>query len=108
LVALAGPLSNLFLAFLLAVPLRFAPIPLLALVIKANVGFGLFNAFPLPPLDGWKILMAFVPKGLAAQMDLAEQRLGKFAPVLLLAASFLFIAPLLGPLTRSLNGLLTP
>ena len=108
LVALAGPLSNLALAFLLAVPLRFADIPLLALVIKANVGFGLFNAFPLPPLDGWKILMAFVPRSLARQMEHFEHKLGRFAPVLLLAASFLFIAPLLGPMSRSLNGLLAP
>jgi Zn-dependent protease len=107
LVALAGPVSNLVLAF--AVGLAGFVLPLGwvgAYLIKANVGFGLFNSFPLPPLDGWKITQGFVPRGLAISMQRFEDRLGSYAPALLLLASFVLIGPVFRPLYNSLVGLL--
>lgn len=102
LVALAGPLSNLFTAMFFATLWRFG-LPgqdIYGVFVTANVCFGLFNLFPLPPLDGWKILQAFVPRGIAYQMQNFEERLGRFAPVFLLLCSLgfvpLFIAPLVG------------
>lgn len=108
LVAVAGPVSNIVLAFGVAL-LMMVGLPLGwvgAYIIKANVGFGLFNSFPLPPLDGWKITQAFVPRGAAISMQRFEDRLGRWAPVLLLAASYLVIMPILRPLYGSLVGLL--
>ena len=78
LVSLAGPVMNFILAILfsiiLALYLRFGFIfvmtnPVgntLALIIRytiiINVGLGVFNLIPLPPLDGSKILVALLPE----------------------------------------------
>ncbi len=108
LVALAGPVANLILAALAAGVFHLG-LPgawLVMWVVKANVGFGLFNAFPLPPLDGWKMLQAFVPRGVAHSMQRFEERLGKAAPALLLLASYVLIGPLLRPLYSSLVNVL--
>jgi len=61
-VAAAGPLSNLVLAAIVAVPIRLGlPLPLwlvrlLLVVISVNIGIALFNLLPIPPLDGASIL----------------------------------------------------
>lgn len=76
-VSIAGPLMNIFLAIIstiiLAVLLKFnvlgnlsARVVWLILIffmelILINVGLGLFNLIPLPPLDGSKILNHFLP-----------------------------------------------
>ena len=36
-------------------------IPMLVSAIAVNVGLGVFNLIPLPPLDGSKIIMPFLP-----------------------------------------------
>jgi Zn-dependent protease len=65
-VAAAGPLSNLVLASIMAVPLRIGlPLPglvrmLLRVVISVNIGIALFNLLPLPPLDGASILQGIL------------------------------------------------
>ena len=61
-VAAAGPLSNLVLAAMAAVPIRLGlPLPwllvrLLLVVISVNIGIALFNLLPIPPLDGASIV----------------------------------------------------
>jgi Zn-dependent protease len=76
-VSLAGPLTNIILAFVLALAysaiIKFASttflvstvggviILLIASAISINVGLGIFNLIPLPPLDGSKIIMPFLP-----------------------------------------------
>lgn len=67
LVSLAGPLSNFFLALVIAVVYRVvyynaSPIILSMLQIAyiINLGLGVFNLLPIPPLDGSKILDAFL------------------------------------------------
>ena len=65
-VSLAGPLSNLFLATVVAVPLRLGlPLPgLLGLfvwtMVTANIGLAVFNLLPIPPLDGFSVLMGIL------------------------------------------------
>ena len=76
LVSLAGPLMNMLLAILFtiieAAILKFAPVfvgsktghvimLLLQSTILVNLGLGIFNLIPLPPLDGSKILSHFLP-----------------------------------------------
>lgn len=77
LVALAGPVMNFILAFAFAIIegliYRFAPqtfstnsgivfCKMLEECQIINVGLGVFNLIPLPPLDGSKILVALLPK----------------------------------------------
>ena len=76
-VSFAGPLTNIVLAFLLGliygVLIKFASVTfllstvgnviklMLASAIVVNIGLGVFNLIPLPPLDGSKIIMPFLP-----------------------------------------------
>jgi len=66
LVAVAGPVANLLLAFTFGLIIRFFPLStsilsLLHLVVYANVLLAVFNLVPIPPLDGSKILYAVLP-----------------------------------------------
>jgi Zn-dependent protease len=66
LVALAGPASNIALALFFGVLIRFAPISetfisVAALVAFVNINLAVFNMVPIPPLDGSKVLFAFLP-----------------------------------------------
>ena len=76
-VALAGPLSNFILAFLLGLAFRLDLLPApnlyhwtgfvsfaLLLIIFYNLILGIFNLIPLPPLDGSKVLGGFLPDAL--------------------------------------------
>jgi len=72
LISLAGPGSNLILAILLSVigktllpQLLFFFYPLIAL----NIGLGIFNLLPVPPLDGSKILFGLLPANLAQEYE---------------------------------------
>ena len=92
LVAIAGPLMNFFLAWLAAVafhgffwvPDRYAEFTadLLQLFLLTNLALGLFNLIPIPPLDGGRIAVGFLPQALA--MPLAKLERAGFAIVLLI------------------------
>lgn len=66
-VALAGPVANLILALLFGLFLRFLPfvnmsfVLLLYQIIYINLMLMIFNLLPIPPLDGSKVLAAFLP-----------------------------------------------
>ena len=60
--SLAGPLANIATAFCAGMLIRFFPIPwevygsFLLYTLLMNIGLGLFNLLPLPPLDGSHVL----------------------------------------------------
>ena len=60
LVSLAGPGSNLLVALILGMIVRFSPdlmiIPFLGFIVYINIWLALFNLIPVPPLDGSKLL----------------------------------------------------
>lgn len=69
LVALAGPVANLLIAFVLAIPLKLAllsgnvdlsspPFRLLEVAFTLNVVLAVFNLLPIPPLDGYSFVSA--------------------------------------------------
>lgn len=70
-VALAGPASNLITAFIALVAQVLvmklglftgtALRPVLNLIVLYNINFAIFNMIPLPPLDGSRVLMCFLP-----------------------------------------------
>lgn len=69
LVALSGPLVNLFLALIAFGLLYFLPpmeigsisAMILTLFLQINLGFFIFNMLPIPPLDGSRLLYALAP-----------------------------------------------
>lgn len=76
-VAVAGPVMNIIIAIVLTIIMfclqKFAPTFLvfnkvgfilgviIEMAIVVNIGLGVFNLVPLPPLDGSKVLMHFLP-----------------------------------------------
>ncbi|MDO8557399.1 MAG: site-2 protease family protein [Candidatus Jorgensenbacteria bacterium] len=62
LVALAGPASNFIIALVFIFLYRVVSAsPLFLMVIQVNIALAIFNALPIPPLDGSKILYAVLP-----------------------------------------------
>jgi Zn-dependent protease len=65
-VAAAGPLSNLVLAAVAAVPIRlglslpWSLVVLFLTLIRVSIGLALFNLLPIPPLDGGSILQGIL------------------------------------------------
>ncbi len=76
-VSVAGPLMNIFLAIIFAIiyaliykyvdssfyisTMGRILMMLISLIISINIGLGIFNLIPLPPLDGSKIIIPFLP-----------------------------------------------
>jgi Zn-dependent protease len=100
LVAAAGPVSNIFAAFLFALPIRagllawhsplaFNPFlgggilglasDVLGFIILFNLILAAFNLLPIFPLDGSKVLLGILPRDMAR----AFARLEAYGPVLL-------------------------
>lgn len=76
LTALAGPGSNLLLALVLAIPMKYfgGAMPdflftLLDTIIDVSIYLFAFNMLPFPPLDGSKIIGLLVPKRFQKQYD---------------------------------------
>jgi Zn-dependent protease len=88
LVAGAGPISNFFIAALAALPLKTGLIDsvaslddiseasgieivglFLVFVVFFNVLLGIFNLIPIPPLDGFDVLMGFLPRPARAALE---------------------------------------
>ncbi|MFA6384628.1 MAG: site-2 protease family protein [Candidatus Omnitrophota bacterium] len=95
LVGAAGPAANLVLAAVSAVLWRFLPsFPagnfIFQNMIMINVVLALFNLFPIPPLDGSRIVMGFLPRDLAYQYAKIEP-FGFFIIMALLWANVLDI-----------------
>ncbi len=84
-VALAGPLTNLVIAFVLfgvgalsgfnLANLSYGSLPemILAYGVFINLGFFVFNIIPLPPLDGSRVLYALAPDFVRRGMEVIEQ-----------------------------------
>lgn len=111
LVALAGPLSNFVAAGLLAIPIKLGWVPyinpfgrfssgldgtdelvgvFLTGAVYMSLILGVFNLIPLPPLDGFKVALGFLPDSLAEEFVKLD-RYG-FGPLMIL----IFVLPALG------------
>lgn len=86
LVALAGPFTNLVIAFvaygiavLVGQPIDFtsAPQDIAGLILHAtvfvNLGFFVFNMLPIPPLDGSRVIYALAPEFVRRIMETIER-----------------------------------
>lgn len=126
LVSLAGPLSNLVLAALFAIPVRlglvgvsggqylgFLPYPstFFFWAIYLNILLLFFNLLPIAPLDGFSVLLGLLPEDLAARFEQTRQWGMIILFALVLLGSFgggpSILSLLLGPPVSALFGLLT-
>jgi Zn-dependent protease len=80
LVALAGPLTNLVIAFvvfgifvLFGMPQNGTVALILTTAVMVNLGFFVFNMLPLPPLDGSRVLYALAPEFVRRIMETIER-----------------------------------
>ncbi len=100
LVGVAGPLTNLVIAFFAfgiaavsginvadGLASSFADL-VFTLVVLVNLGFFIFNMLPIPPLDGSRLLYALAPDGARRMMEVIERQgiLLVFAVVLLFSS----------------------
>ena len=104
-VAAAGPLTNLLLAVIFSVLIRMAPafdlstsfIDIAKYIVYINILLALFNMIPLPPLDGSKILAAFLPTGLALRYQALVGQIERYGILVTFLFIFLFIQVLAQP-----------
>lgn len=83
-VALAGPMMNLLIAFLMFMIGHFTGFLddrgvigfIFGQTIIMNLGFMAFNLIPIPPLDGSRVLYYFLSDKLREMMDFIEMRMG--------------------------------
>ena len=85
-VSLAGPLANLSVALVMGVLVRFFLFPselyltVLVTMLLMNIGLGLFNLLPVPPLDGSHVLESLLPH----HALVTYSRITRYAPIALL------------------------
>lgn len=108
-VAVAGPLGNLIIALVLGLAVRFIEFPnpmlagLLVLAMFINLILMVFNLLPIPPLDGSKVLMAFLPSSWQFKFMKLE-RYGMILVILFILVGFNIIFPITVFLMKTIAG----
>ena len=109
-VALAGPLGNLIVALFFGLILRFINLPsqelamLFSMIVQINLLLMVFNLVPIPPLDGSKVIMPFLPISIQENMIKLE-KYGMFIVLLFIMFGFSIIIPIINFLFRIIVGI---
>ncbi len=129
LVAFAGPLSNLVVATLVAIPLRLMEADpdtyisvrdnllldlaynVLLTLLLINIVLFVFNLLPIPPLDGWAVVSGIVPAPMARRMHELEIQYASIIPTLFLGLMLIlfigggsFLSPIINGIALFLLG----
>lgn len=113
-VSSAGVLANFSLAIIFSIVLRLGVLfglansgflIIVSIIVLTNIGLGIFNLIPVPPLDGSKILFALLP----VRFSHLQNTLERNALVIVIVLMFLlwrfdFISPLIRVLFQTLTG----
>lgn len=105
-VALAGCAANILIAIAALILLHFEAVnanpflsEILPIVVRINIILGSFNLIPLPPLDGSKILMSFLPRK-------AQENMAAIEPYGFFILIFLLFTGLLNPVIIFMQNLI--
>ena len=119
-VAVAGPLSNLLIAAVFAIPLRLLLsqpelaldnrllVNILGFIVNGSIVLSLFNLIPIPPLDGGAILLSVVSPRTAWQIRPFLSQYGFFLLILLILpiGGQSIIGRFLFPISNAIYGVL--
>jgi Zn-dependent protease len=124
LVSIAGPIANLILAVLAAIPLRFhlfpsqaysanilpTPFYFLFYFMSINLALMIFNLIPILPLDGHEILTFLLPPNLAESWERFSSQYGMYVLIALLLLGpligFNIVQSVLQPIIHAISGIL--
>ncbi len=109
-VASAGILSNIFIAVVFGIILRFSVnspvsiefISIVSSIVLVNLGLAVFNLVPIPPLDGSKILFSLLPDSAQGTLLMLERN-----SLIFLLIFIIFFADYLYPILVSSYRLIT-
>lgn len=99
-VALAGPLGNLITAIFFGLLLRFVPLAnemlvmMFAIIVQINLVLMVFNLVPIPPMDGSKVIMPFLPRALQEKY-ISLERYGMLLVLMFVMFGFQLIVPII-------------
>jgi Zn-dependent protease len=113
-VALAGVATNLGIALIFVLVLRFgaemlSPTALMVAgtIIFVNLFLGLFNLLPFPPLDGWSALRSALPWHLSRGMEQFERQMAGAGAVSLILFLLVFSFVLARPFAQFVSYIFT-
>lgn len=113
-ISVAGPLSNIALAIVISIAIRFLPYTFsifLIPLILTNIGIAVFNLIPVGPLDGQKIIFGLLPRDLAYEFQAIMNKYGTLLLIMLIFPFFGGEAPIsaiMNPAIQFLARLLIP
>lgn len=112
-VAAAGPVSNLIIAVVFGLMLRFIPfnssdyienmINIFAYIVILNLVLAIFNSVPIPPLDGSKIISVILPYRYRITIEKME-RYGMILVMFFVFFLFQYLYPVISWLFRFIAG----
>lgn len=112
-IAIAGPLANFAIAIVFGLILRFIPFEnsstfallpeLFTIIVYINIMLGVFNLVPIPPLDGSKLLFAFLGDSQQEAIHFLEKN-GLILLLMFMLFGFQLILPVINFLFRIITG----
>jgi Zn-dependent protease len=123
-VAVAGPLSNLVMAAVVAIVYRLIVgnadtvlgiasvqvwntiLSILFFFVSINASLFVFNLLPVPPLDGWHALLGLVSPRMNWQLRSLQARYAQFIPMIFLVLILFGGGKIIGPIVNWIRSIL--